>query len=166
VIGNSPSVDASLRKVISNVTLFLLSLFLCSLLADRSLALFGYPAELPPRIAHPPNYSESRKSIEYTYEFKTNSRGLRYREIPVEKKAENEMRFILVGDSFVEGTGVNLDQTFGTLLEKRFSNGSRKALFINCGLSGTGPLQYGNIFYNVGLKYHPDVRPGPGAVPS
>ena len=124
--------------------------------ADRLLGLFGYPDEITFRVAHPPNFHERRKNIEYQHDFRTNDQGLRYRPLALEKPA-SEARILLLGDSYVEGEGVELADTFGAQLERIFSTGGRDARFINGGLAGTAPLEYWRLFYNVGLKYDPDA---------
>lgn len=125
---------------------------------DRLLGLLGYPPAVPIQWTHPPNFTETRESAEFRYTFATNSRGLRYAEIPVEKEPR-ELRVVMLGDSFTEGDGVELDQTFGSLLEGAYQQrgGNRKVRFINGGLSGKGPLEYWRLFSKVGLAYQPDL---------
>jgi len=52
---------------------------------------------------------------------------------------------------------VSFNQTFGALLENKFSNQNRTVRFINGGLTGTGPLEYAKLFYFIGSKYKPDA---------
>lgn len=98
---------------------------------------------------------EVRTNIEFNYVFQTNSQGLRYREIPLQKP-EGAVRVFVVGDSMTEGTGVGEDETFSALLEWAFSRKDRPVNFIDGGLAGTAPFEYGRIFLAVGLKYQPD----------
>jgi lysophospholipase L1-like esterase len=128
----------------------------CTLLLDRVLGLAGYPAQYIPQLAHPANYTGVFRNLEFTYEFRTNSQGLRYREAPLEKP-EATTRFVVVGDSFTEGVGVEADQTFTSLLEKRFSTGSKAVEFINCGLAATWPMHYARILFYICMKYDPDA---------
>jgi len=141
---------------VSGVIIALVTLFLGSLLADRALYFFGLPSQIFLQAAHPKNYSEPRKSLEYQYLFKTNSQGLRYREIPLPKPA-GAYRVFVAGDSFTEGYGVEENRRFTELLENKFSGQGREVNFINGGLSGTGPFEYSLMFYNLGLKYQPDA---------
>jgi hypothetical protein len=131
--------------------------FLFSVLADRTLQFLGFPAEMSVQIAHPRNYVEARTNVEFSYEFKTNSQGLRYREIPLEKDSESNIRFAVVGDSYTEGIGLEVEQRFTNLLEQKLSTDRREVNFINCGLTGTGPLAFGRILFGVCAKYHPDA---------
>lgn len=116
----------------------------------------GFPSEVLQRVSHPVNYEEVRQNKEFQYIFKTNSRGLRYRDIPAEKPA-NTYRVFVSGDSFTEGEGVDDGKRFTDLLEGKFQSSDKSVLFINGGLAGTGPLTYGKMFLGVGLEYKPDA---------
>jgi lysophospholipase L1-like esterase len=61
------------------------------------------------------------------------------------------------GDSLTEGVGVDESERFTALLEDQFASSAADVLFINGGLGGTGPLQYGRLFLEVGLKYNIDA---------
>jgi lysophospholipase L1-like esterase len=145
-----------MKKTAKRILLAFFSLFLASLAADRALSLFGYPARPSIQAAHPPLMNEVREGLDYQHLFLTNSQGLRYSEIPLEPSPD-ELRVFVVGDSFTEGAGVNADKRFTNLLEDDFSKAGKKTKFINGGLSGVSPLEYGRIFFNVGLKYHPNA---------
>ena len=120
------------------------------------MAFFDYPAERAPRVAHPPNYDEQRRSIEFEYRFTTNSFGLRYREIPLARQSDIP-RILVLGDSYVEGLGVDARDRFTERLEQAFTKANRPVHFINGGLSGTAPREYARVFESVGLNYSPDA---------
>jgi lysophospholipase L1-like esterase len=143
--------------VLNSVIIALVSLALLAL-SDRLLGLVGFPPEALIQVAHPPNFREERREYEFRYTFQTNDMGLRYRTMDL-AKGRDEYRVLLLGDSFTEGYGVEAQNTFGALLERRFRSGAndRKIDFINGGLSGTGPLEYWRLFHNVGLRYAPDM---------
>lgn len=128
----------------------------CSLILDRGLHLIGYPAKYRPQLAHPAHYSGTVHNLEFTYQFRTNSQGLRYAEVPLEKPASTT-RFVVVGDSFTEGMGVEAHQTFSSLLEQQLSSDAQRVEFINCGLAGTGPMHYARILFHICLNYEPDA---------
>jgi len=134
----------------------ILTFFICSVIADRILILFKFPAEILDQVSNHPHYQKHIETIEYKQFFRTNSQGLRYQEIPLEKPA-GSYRVFVAGDSFTEGQGVEEDQTFSSFLEKTFSAAGRETRFINGGLADTGPYEYARIFFNFGLKYHPDA---------
>jgi hypothetical protein len=130
-------------------------MFASSLIIDRTVGLLIPAIQI--QVAHPPSVRETRRNLEFTYEFRTNSQGLRYHELPLAKGSREEFRAVVLGDSMTEGTGVEADQTFAEVLERSYSRPHRPVYFINCGLAGAGPLQYGRVLASVGLKYHPDL---------
>ncbi len=142
-----------MKGIIGKIMLLILSIFIASFIIDRGLTLLGFSTESPPQYAHPPNFKELRKNFEFEYHFQTNSKGLRYKEIPL-KKPKGTHRIFVVGDSITEGWGVNDNQRFTSFLENHFKEQNQRISFINGGLSGTGPLQFGRLFYNVGLRYY------------
>ena len=84
--------------------------------------------------------------------FSTNSQGLRGKEIPKERRSD-EVRVLLLGDSFTWGYGVNDDQTFAARLEQ-FLRGVR---VINFGVTAFGLEQEYRYLLSEGLNYHPDL---------
>src|ERR1051325_7510984 len=154
-----PSVPMPLsRRLLASGLVVLASLsllFVGSVVLDRLIGLIT-PAN-PVRVAHPPNFQQTRHSNEFTTDFRSNSQGLRSRELPLTKGSPNEFRLFVAGDSMTEGWGVEAEQTFPALLEGSLSTRERQVAVINGGLSGTGPLEYGRLFAVVGLKYHPDL---------
>lgn len=128
------------------------SLFLC----NSILFLLDFPSEATQRISNPVNFEKVRKNKEFQYVFKTNSRGLRYNDIPAEKPV-NTFRIFVSGDSFTEGEGVEDSKRFTNLLEGKYQSSDKSVMFINGGLTGAGPLTYGKLFLEVGLEYNPDA---------
>jgi len=138
--------------------MILVFFFAFTVLCDHFLALLGFPSELKHQFAHPPNFRETRSSIdEFEYEFVTNSQGLRYKEIPLEKTSPGEKRIFVIGDSYAEGHGVEQGRMFSSLLESSYQSSGRNIYFINGGLSGTGPIQQMGLLFNVGIKYDIDA---------
>ncbi|MDP8214260.1 MAG: SGNH/GDSL hydrolase family protein [Candidatus Euphemobacter frigidus] len=142
-------------NIVGKLATLFLSVFIFSLILDWTLGLFGFPSKGKVCYSHPPNRCEIRKNIEFQYRFESNSRGLRYREIP-EEKPDGSYRIWVAGDSFVEGLGVDAEDRFTEYLERSFSHSEQPAYFINGGLVGTGPLEYGRLFLKIGLDYNPD----------
>lgn len=132
------------------------SLAVSAFLAEFALLVIGSPAGVPIQITHPPNDTITRESFEFSYEFKTNSQGLRSKEIPLEKPP-GAKRVLVLGDSFTEGWGVEADKVFCSRLEDSFATAGRQVAFLNGGMSGRGPLEYGRLFFNIGVKYSPDA---------
>jgi hypothetical protein len=76
-----------IKNISLNGSLFLAGIVISLFLCEGVLGLLGFPSEVPSRVSHPANYETVRQNIEFQYVFKTNSQGLRYREIPLEKPA-------------------------------------------------------------------------------
>lgn len=124
--------------------------------ADWLLAAFGYPADVPYKTGHRPNLTKTYRNIEFEYRFVTNSLGLRYPELAMEKPPRTT-RILMLGDSFTEGVGVDAHETFGMHLEEHFGEKYGKPVeFVNGGLGGEGPLRFWRVFHQVGLALDPD----------
>jgi hypothetical protein len=93
---------------------------------------------------------------EYRHGFDTNSQGFRgFREYSLEKPS-NVYRIIALGDSVTLGHGVEDDETFCAVLEKRLSQ-IRPTEVINMGVSGFGTAEELIQLRNIGFKYNPDL---------
>lgn len=123
--------------------------------ADYVLGLFGFPSEHPFVFSYEKNKTDSIKSIEYSTSFNTNSLGLRYKQLSIEKST-NEKRILVLGDSYVFGLGVEENETFCSKLEKHYSTTTNPVNFVNAGLIGTGPFHYAKLFFNLGTELNPD----------
>lgn len=87
-----------------------------------------------------------------------NSRGLREREIPLEKPA-GTYRVLVLGDSFVEGAQVPVEDTVTRKLEQRLAATmpGRPVQVINAGNAGFGTAQELLFLDNDGRSYQPDL---------
>ena len=111
-----------------------------------------YPKKIPTKVTHPKNFKKIIDNIEFEYLFQTNSTGLRDKEINA-RKVDKKYRLFTIGDSFTEGVGVQYGKRFTELLEV-FSDNNVE--YINSGLAGTGPLDYGKPFIKYGLELNSD----------
>ncbi|NNE42809.1 MAG: hypothetical protein HKN12_01245, partial [Gemmatimonadetes bacterium] len=88
---------------------------------------------------------------------RTNSRGMRDEEYPVEKPA-GTLRIALVGGSHSMGSGVADDETFEALLEVRLDAASAgRVEILNFAVGGYGDLHGPYILENEALQFAPDV---------
>jgi lysophospholipase L1-like esterase len=99
-----------------------------------------------------PNYSDGDINI--------NSQGFRDKEYKV-KKDKNVFRILCLGDSSTFGFGVQLQETYHTLLENRLNkelghSGIRFEI-INAGVTGYTSCQGLGLYKLKGFKYTPDV---------
>lgn len=105
-----------------------------------------------------PNTKYSYSQPEFDFSFTTNSQGLRDIEHPI-KKPENEYRVIILGDSLVEGQGVEFEKTWTRVLEKSLNKHGNQFNYriINGGVAGSDPFFARQLFLRRLLKYDPDT---------
>jgi lysophospholipase L1-like esterase len=85
-----------------------------------------------------------------------NSKGLRDREIPYER-TPGTLRILMLGDSFTEGWGVALPDTFAKRLEQLYAARGVKAEVINAGVGNYNTVMEVNYFLDEGRTYDPDI---------
>ncbi len=123
---------------------------------DFLLGIMGFPAESFAQLRYKPNEDRLIKNIEFSYRLVTNQEGFRYRDIPFKKPKKNHYRIVVMGDSFVEGTGVDGKDVFTSRLEQMFSKDGSPVEFINLGVAGADPLVYEKLLFSEGIRYEPD----------
>jgi lysophospholipase L1-like esterase len=101
---------------------------------------------------HRPNSQASLMGVDV----KINSKGLRDREIPYERTLAVR-RILMLGDSFTEGWGVPLEQTFSKRIERLYGARGSRAEVINAGVGNYNTIMEVNYFLNEGYKYQPDI---------
>ncbi|MCB9152937.1 MAG: hypothetical protein H6649_02640 [Caldilineae bacterium] len=98
--------------------------------------------------------------VEYDVEVAINSNGLRDIERATLAKPDDVFRILLLGDSYVEGLRVPLEQTFGKTLEARLNAdglASQRIEVIPAGVSGWGTDQELLWLREYGAAYQPDL---------
>jgi hypothetical protein len=161
--------------VILSLSLFVATLFFLLELSAR-VYLFG-PLGLHPRklnstyrlrssghlqpSRHPELRYELKPSIDSYFKlvpFRTNSRGLRDQEYPLEKPA-NTFRVAVLGSSMTLPSGVEIERAFHSLLEKRLTEESAftRYEFINFAVGTYQPSQVVGMLELRALEYDPDL---------
>lgn len=106
--------------------------------------------ELPALQEHPtrtyslkPNQRIHLKYNNYDYYVNTNSLGLNSPEVVLEKKSEDTIRILVVGDAFSMPEGMGFEDGYPALLEKEISKviSPRQVQVINAGVTGYGPTE-------------------------
>jgi hypothetical protein len=97
---------------------------------------------------HKKNVTAHHNLACFTAEYKSNSIGARDDEFV---KSNPKTTYLLLGDSFAEGYGVNFEET----AHKKIENATGYQL-LNFGASGNGPLQYWLIYDNLAKEYSHD----------
>lgn len=105
-----------------------------------------------------PNSVRTITKDEFSYNHTYNDLGLRGK-LPPLQKSQNEIRIILLGDSFIEGEGTPDDSTISVLLEKKLNQLYPEKLItvINGGISGSSPIYNHRFLIKNLIPYHPDI---------
>jgi lysophospholipase L1-like esterase len=107
-----------------------------------------------PLIGH--EHAPNRQARLMGVDFRTNSKGLRDREIPYERTAATP-RILMLGDSFTEGWGVAIEQTFSKRIERLYAAQGVAAEAINAGVGNYNTTMEASWFIDEGFKYRPDI---------
>jgi len=84
-----------------------------------------------------PDITEAYKTEEFTITATMSSQGLRNGEVTV-PKPKNVYRILALGDSFTFGWGINLEDSWLKLLEKKLHADGKKVEIVNAGIPGAG----------------------------
>ncbi len=105
-----------------------------------------------------PNYDGWHRFGPILMRFQTNSFGLRDDETTLEKP-EGVYRILVVGDSFVQGHGVEAHEVFSHVLEETLQPpaGFDRVEVIQSGVSGWGPPEEMAWIEHRGLAFQPDM---------
>lgn len=106
-----------------------------------------------------PNVVGEHITSEYSITEIMNSKGIRGPEYSY-KKADDEYRILILGDSFAEGYSVEFNQLFSEVLKTKLNNDSRSDVYfeiINAGTGGYSTDQELLFFQTEGKKYNPDL---------
>ncbi len=107
---------------------------------------------------HIPGAEDRWLHRDFDVSIKINSKGLRDVERDYAKK-DNTFRILAFGDSFVEGWGVELEDSVTRRLEEilNLQGGDKKYEVVNCSVAGYGTDQELLFFQREGVKYSPDL---------
>ncbi len=104
-----------------------------------------------------PNASGVFTTPEWNVSYKINSYGLRDYEYDLTKK--DTTRILMLGDSFIEGYGVELEDSVSKVLEKKLNadNINKSYQIMNAGISSYSPLLEYLFLKNKGLELKPHI---------
>lgn len=104
-----------------------------------------------------PNTTCRSRYPEWDTMFTVNNLGFRDEPMTIEKP-EGTFRILLVGDSFMEGESVNLDQTAAQTLERELTETTGKQIeVVNMGVMSYSPVIYQRVIEDKGLPLDPDL---------
>jgi len=144
---------------------FILTTIAILFLAEGFLRLF-YPQPLIPRYVtnapygirmNSPNVDIWHSTPDYRVNIRTNTKGIRAdREIQY-AKLPGKKRIVVLGDSYTMGYGVNKEDLYLTILEKKLNDEGYTAEVINLGVSGFSNAEELITLENEGMRYEPDL---------
>jgi hypothetical protein len=110
-------------------------------------------------VVHIPNARRFLRTSEFDIDLVINSKGLRDREFPYEKP-RGTRRILSLGDSFAAGYGVEADETYAKVLERRLRSrrpGGVTWEVLNAAVGSTGTAHQLAYYVKEGRKYSPDI---------
>lgn len=146
--------------ILANVSLVLVSLTVAFVLCELAARFLtpGFVSDSPvlqnAKHAYQPNQRVRHKYLEWDYEMQINGEGFR-EDLALADIPPGSV--VALGDSFTEGYGVSLEDTFAKVLERDFETRGSQARVFNAGHSDTNP----NYYYSVWKKYfadHPSIE--------
>lgn len=97
------------------------------------------------------------KYPEWDTTFSVNNLGFRDTEMTIDKPA-GVFRVLMIGDSFIEGEAVELDETAAQVMETELSQSlNRQVEVVNMGVMSYSPIIYRRVLEDKGLPLNPDL---------
>jgi lysophospholipase L1-like esterase len=137
------------RKYMLNLMLLATACAIAVLLCEGVLRVVAPQQQLPEWYRDDPVYGRMVKpnfhqaftflSHDVTMDVRTNALGMRDVELPADRGGEKTVLF--VGDSFVFGYGINIEDRLDAVLRKRFADTGFPIQTINAGVPGWGTIQ-------------------------
>ena len=135
-----------------NLLLFLISSALSLLFLEGSLRvlmperLAFVPALMNNELTYGPNQVQRFRHLEWDYEIRINADGFR-NDLNIQDVVTNSV--LVLGDSFAEGYGVPLEQTYSKVLERFLQQTNIGTHVYNAGHSSTGLPHYRRVYESV-----------------
>jgi lysophospholipase L1-like esterase len=160
-----------MRRIASNLLAMLISLVIAAFgleLLTRfvvddgmqfDLEMWKYAREVKQVSADPVlghEHAPNRQAHLMGVDFRTNSHGLRDREIPYER-VPGKLRIAMLGDSLTVGWGVPFDAMFSKRIERLYAAAGIDAEAVNLGVGNYNTVQEVQAFLTKGHRYKPDV---------
>lgn len=153
-----------LRNIFLKISLIIISCLIAFIIIELYIRIFNAQSIIPRYVDTSPygirknigNVRGKMITSEYSHKLTTNSQGFRGTKEYSLKKPLNVYRIIVLGDSLTLGYGVEDEETFSAVLEKRLSS-AKPSEAINMGVSGFGTAEELIQLREVGLDYNPDL---------
>ncbi len=154
------------KSVYTNLLILFITILVCLVFLEiflRYLYPVEYSLEQMPILSdygvflRVPNFEYEYKISETSQIIKLNSKGIRDYEYGYMKN-DSVYRIVVIGDSFVQGSQVRLEDTTPKRLEKFLNENQTKSYeVINFGFDGYGPIPEAILIEEEIMKYNPDL---------
>jgi len=155
-----------MRKIIRTLTFLFYLVIVLFILPEISLRLLGFHGEENSKTfirqdkelgwSLVPDADAIDEGFEWRIKYKINKDG--FRDKPrLKEKRKGIYRALMLGDSFVEGYGIQQDKRFSELTEAMCNKDLEKVEIINAGVRGYNLAQYYILFQSLYKKYKPDL---------
>lgn len=151
-----------LKRLVSSVGLSIAAVIVALLLIEVALRIAAPGQNIPQREYDPalgwrgrPNLDCVLNEGHFTIRISQNSRGFRDGEHSVEKP-QGVARVLCCGDSFTWGWGVEQDQIYTAVLERRYAHAGAAVEVLNAGVGGYSTDQLLLYLLDEGFSYSPD----------
>ena len=164
VSSNRPASWTGSRKWLARTLLLGVSLGIVALICEITVRLVCAPYIMPRFVENAPygirrplpNVRGFLVTPQYRHRMSTNSKGFRGTREYALPKPPGVFRMVVLGDSVVNGYGVEDDETFCAVLERKLSK-LRQTEVLNLGVPGFGNAEELIQLENVGLEQQPDM---------
>src|SRR3954451_15931747 len=159
-----------MKKLLGNLLLVLATLAICGSIGELVVRVaFKQQTVLFPRYHTDYQYGDYtlrgirpqsefwHTSVDGSWRFVTNDRGLRDSRNFAYEKPPGTLRVLALGDSHTQGYEVRQDATFSAVLERYLTSRGVRAEVLNTGVSGFSTAEEVVFLENEGYRYQPDV---------
>ena len=153
------------KKLLPKLAVSFSAIFVCLTLAEGALRIWSPPGnhfQFGDHMEYSPEYvwvnrpgAQGREGLLGSY-IRINRHGHRGPEVE-EEKPPGVFRVLCLGDSFTFGSGVQDEETFPRVLEKRLRDAGYRAEVLNAGVAGWGSVQYLHYFLKNAKRFGADI---------
>ena len=141
-----------LRSVLIATSLIAISSLIGLVVADKLVALLLWRQV---NLIFPANTIIAHKTSEFEYTVNINSMGFRDREVT--PRVSGKRRIVVIGDSFVYGWGLKIEQAWPKVLEDELNAAGQNVEVFDLGSPGYGPAEYLEVARRAIPRLSPDL---------
>ncbi len=140
-------------------------IFAAAIFVDRAIGVLQPPGCRTAGLNFPPCSTTTIETHEFSFTIESNSIGIRDHEVePPQEGGERvggdrqgRYRILAIGDSFTYGWGVEIDQTWPKILQRRLREAGCRVEVLNLGYPGASPRKYAEVAAESTAVLRPDL---------